>query len=105
MTTTSRKKLNADERRESIAIAAYSIALNLGFNHITRDSVAAAAGCATGLVSRYFPAESLRRVVFRMAIKHENLKILQHNMVGEYAGLVPMPPDLRRKVSESILVK
>lgn len=63
-------KQSATDRRAQILGAAVNLAAKRGYQNITRDEIAAAAGVSAGLVSKYFSTmPQLKRDVIRFAVR------------------------------------
>ena len=66
-----KKRLHPDDRKQEILNAAIKVAGHPGgWGKLTRDAVAKEAGCAEGLVSKYFGTMiTFRRSIMREAIR------------------------------------
>lgn len=63
-------KQTATDRRAQILSAAMKLAVKRGYQNVTRDEIAAAAGVSAGLVNKYFSTmPQLRRDVMRAAVR------------------------------------
>lgn len=73
-----RLRLDPKFRKELIILAALRVAERPGgWANLTRDMVAAEAGCATGTVSLHFNTmKQFRRAIMRAAIAKKNLNVL-----------------------------
>ena len=73
-----RLRLDPKFRKELIILAALRVAERPGgWANLTRDTVAAEAGCATGTVSLHFNTmKQFRRAIMRAAIAKKNLNVL-----------------------------
>ena len=73
-----KKRLQPADRKQEILNAAIKVAGRPGgWSKLTRDSVAKEAGCAEGLVSKYFGTMiTLRRSIMRAAIVAGNLAVV-----------------------------
>lgn len=92
MTDEKRTYLKKGERREQILAAALTIALDTGYNSLTRDGVAERAGVAMGQVNHVFDTMyKLRRAVMRAAISREHLSIIAQGVAhgDHYAHEAP----------------
>ena len=71
--TVSKRRANPALRKSHILAVATEMAKTVGYNKITRDKIAEAAGVSMGLVTRYFGTMAqLRRSIMRTAI-HEHI--------------------------------
>lgn len=74
-------RLNADARAGIILEAAIRLAESKGYTRITRDDIAAAAGCSTGLVSRYLGTmPQMRRTIMRRAVERGVARIVAQGL-------------------------
>ncbi len=74
--------MKADQRKQEILDAAMSLAAEHGYRHIQRDLIADRAGCAAGLVNRYYHTMPLlRRALMGEAIRTGNLIIIAQGLV------------------------
>lgn len=65
-----RERLEPDDRSRKILIAGAWLAVENGLHKLTRDGVAAKAGCSAGLVNAYFETtENLKREIVLEAIR------------------------------------
>ena len=73
-----KKRLHPDDRKQQILTAAIKVAGRPGgWGKLTRDAVAKEAGCAEGLVSKYFGTMiAFRRSIMRAAIQARNLAVV-----------------------------
>lgn len=68
----SKSRANPALRKSHILGVAVAMSREVGYQKITRDAVAEAAGVSMGLVTRYFGTmNQLRRDIVRYAIRHE----------------------------------
>lgn len=102
--TAKRIYLKKGARREQILSAAMEIALDTGFNSLTRDGVAKHAGVAMGQVNHSFDKMSqLRHAVMRRAVKLEHLSIIAQGIaLGDKTALTA-PDALKSAALESLL--
>lgn len=71
------KRIDPDERREQILIAAIELSKRVGYHSITRDGVAQELGISHGLINNYFDTiEYLKKEVMRESILKEVLEII-----------------------------
>ncbi len=91
-----RERLPNDVRRADILAAAYSLACEVGLDYITRDAVATAASCSTGLVSSYYNIDMLKRAVLYRAIELRNWELMKHCLLEPYKSTVPLSGRIRK---------
>jgi len=100
MTKYSRKA--PDVRRAEILGAAVRVAAHVGYNRMTRQQIAAAAGCSAPTVQYYFTTmEALRRAVMRHAVRSELLPVIAQGLVAGDRQAKRAPADLQRVALES----
>lgn len=76
-----RTRMKPEARRDQILSAALTIATEHGYNALTRDGVANAAGVATGQVNHIFSTmKQLRRAVMRAAVHRELRPIIAQGL-------------------------
>lgn len=70
-------RMKPEARRDQILSVALRIAVEQGYDNVTRERIAASAGISTGLVNHAFSTMTkLRRAVMRAAIQREILPIV-----------------------------
>jgi AcrR family transcriptional regulator len=91
--------MHPDDRRAAILAAAVTLAAEQGLPAITRDGVAAAAGCSPALVSAYFyTVVELRRKVVEQAVAcEEPLRVVADALVARMPEALAAPVWLRAK--------
>lgn len=68
-----------------------------GWSSLTRDAVAAKAGCATGLVSKYFGTMiCFRRSIMRHAVATRNLSLIAQGVAAGDKSALKADPALKR---------
>lgn len=94
------KRLEPKLRAENILDAALIVARTDGFRNMTRDTVAARAGCSPGLVSYYFSTmPQLRRSVMRAAISRRVVEVVAEGIALKDKYALQASPELRKLVS------
>lgn len=75
-------RLNPTDRKNEILTAALNVASKPGgWSRLTREAVAAEAGCADALISKYFGTMiAFKRTIMRAAIKAENLSVVAQGL-------------------------
>lgn len=75
--------MKSDIRKQTILDAAYKLSnFTGGWINLTRADVAEEAGCATGLVNKYFDTmEKLKDAVMEHAVFMRNHKIIEQGLV------------------------
>lgn len=99
------KRLTPKERTAQILAAAITLAEKpQGFQSLTRENVATAAGCTPGLITRYYgTAKQLRRAVMRAAVKAENVQIIAQGIGVGDAHALKAPDHLKNKAAASLI--
>jgi AcrR family transcriptional regulator len=91
-------RLTPTDRRAAILAAALTLAAERGLPAITRDGVAAAAGCSPALVSAYFyTVPELRNRVVEQAVACEQLRVLADGLVARHPAAIAAPAWLKAK--------
>ena len=76
-----RTRMKPEARREHILSVAMDIAINQGYDALTRERIAEQGSISTGLVSKVFNTMTqLHRAVMRCAIHREELSIIAHGI-------------------------
>ena len=90
--------------KERILDAAIILSLKHGYQRITRDGVAAEAGCAMGSVNSHFGTlAQLQRAVISAAIARKNLNILAQALAANHPKALNAPQELRIAAASSII--
>lgn len=106
MTEQLRTRLKPEVRREQILAAALRVAMDTGYNSLTRDGVAAAAGVATGQVNHIFNTMTqLRRAVMRAAVNREIKPIIAQGLAIGDSEAHKAPEWLQRAALDSLVKK
>lgn len=83
---------------------AYKLADTEGFDSLTRDGVATAAGVAQGTVNHQFVTmDGLRDEVMRTAIERVNLAIIGHGLAVGNPIAKSAPDDIKRQALDTLL--
>jgi AcrR family transcriptional regulator len=89
-------KPGADVRREQILDAALVLAIDKGYDRITRDGVATKAEVSQGLVNMYFgDMDGLRSALMKYAVSRGNLKVVAQGLIGGHPEALKAPQSLR----------
>ena len=99
-----KKRLHPDDRKQQILTAAIKVAGRPGgWGKLTRDAVAKEAGCAEGLVSKYFGTMiAFRRSIMRAAIQARNLAVVSQGLAAGYTNALKAPPELKAAAVETL---
>ena len=93
-----RTRMKPEARRDQILATALTIATEQGYNSLTRDGVANAAGVATGQVNHIFNTMTqLRRAVMRAAVHRELRPIIAQGLAQGDKEAHAAPEGLKRE--------
>jgi len=98
------KPSRADDRRQTILSAALQVAATCGYLRVTRDAVAAAAGCSPALVSHYFGTlVCLHRAIMGEALRTRNLRVIAQGLSHGDRRARNAPEELRRAAAGALI--
>jgi len=99
-----KKRLLPDDRKLEILNAAIKVAGRPGgWSKLTRAAVAKEAGCAEGLVSKYFGTMiAFRRSIMRAAIQARNLAVVAQGLAAGDTNAQKAPPELKAAAVETL---
>lgn len=92
-------RLKPQDRKAEILTAALTVAGRPGgWSTLTRDAVAKEAGCAEGLVSRYFGTMAcFKRAIMRAAVASEHLAIVAQGLAAGDGNAQKADSELKTK--------
>lgn len=98
------KRLLPQDRKTEIIDAALRVAERPGaYSKLTRVGIATEAGCAEGLVSRYFGTmNAFKRVVMRAAIQRSNLSIIAQGLACGDNVAAKVHPDIKNQALKNL---
>lgn len=97
------KRLEANDRKQSILNAALKLSETTGYMHITREAIALEADCSPGLVSRYLGTmANMRRDVMRAAVKQRNLAVVAQGLAARDPHARRAPDDLKAAAVDTL---
>lgn len=97
-TSVIKRRTNAALRKEQLLKIAMMLSIEKGYNNITRDGIAIAAGVSFSLVTKYFGTmHALRCEIIKTAIKQEVFEIIAQGIVNN--------DDRFKKISKSLKIK
>ena len=100
---TTRTRMSRRARHDDIVAAALRIAGDSGYNRITRDDIALAAGCSPALVSEILGTMTqLRRTLVRAAIANEILPVVAQALALRDPHALRAPQELRERAAASL---
>lgn len=89
------------EKREVFLNKIYKMAIEQGFDSITRDTVAEYCNCAIGTVNYHFHTmEKLRDAVMRKAVTNKNLEIMSCGIAQRNKVALAAPVELKKQAAE-----
>lgn len=95
-----KRLLPADREAEILEVALRLAAAN-GYARVTREEIATAAGCSSGLVSRYLGTMTqCRRVLMRKAVEREIVKIIVQGLADGNPHAKKAPQELRARAAQ-----
>lgn len=93
------------ERKSLLLTAALTEARRVGFQQVTRDSVAAQAGCSPALISAYFGTmHKMRRAIMSAAIARSDLAVLAQGLAARDAKARTARPELQCAAMKAALL-
>ena len=96
-------RLPPEERREKLLDVALSVAVKKGYLNLSRQNVAEAAKCSTGLITRRFgDMETLRREVMRAAIDREVLVVIAQGVAAKDKLAMKAPAELKARAAGAL---
>lgn len=99
------QKLEARERLAQILAAAVKVSAKEGYQRITRETIARAAGVSEGLVTYHLGTmPELRRAVMREAIRSACLPVLAQGLAARDRHAQKAPPELQKKALASMSI-
>jgi len=97
------RRQEPDDRRESILAAAIALSEKVGYMNILREDVAASAGVAPSLVSKYFGSiPKLKRDIMRAAVQQEVLSIVAQGVATCDPHALKASDDLKRRAAAAL---
>lgn len=88
------------DRDGRILSAAVELAKTLGYQWITRDQVAEAAGVSTGSInSAYGTMRDLKRAVLSYAVEHEIIEIVRQGIGDDHEITRAAPAELKKRAA------
>jgi AcrR family transcriptional regulator len=101
---TARTRLTRRVRRDEIMAAALRVSADIGYNRITRDDIALAAGCSPALVSELFGTmTALRRQIQRSAVARHVLPVIAQGLALRDPHALRAPAELRTLAAGSLI--
>jgi len=98
-------KLKPADRKKQILDGALNVASLVGYQNVTRDAVATAAGVSTGLINLHFSTMAqLKRDIMRAAVKREVLSVIAQGLAAHDAHARKASEDLKRRALASLTV-
>lgn len=99
----SKRRAPAALRKEHLLKTAVELSVDKGYNNVTRDGIAEAAGVSFGLITKYFGTmKQLRREIMRAAIKQEIPEIIAQGLANGDDRAKKAPVELKAKAATLI---
>jgi AcrR family transcriptional regulator len=90
------QKMQAKDREQQILSASLTVAETAGYNRVTLDQIAKAAGVSKALPLAYFGTmNGWRRKVMREAIRRRNLRVVAQGLAAGDPHAKKAPDDLK----------
>jgi AcrR family transcriptional regulator len=91
-------------RHDDIMAAALRVSVTVGYNRITRDDIALAAGCSPALVSEMFGTMvCMRRALMRAAVANAVLPVIAQGLALRDPHALRAPAELRAEAARAML--
>lgn len=98
------QRLTPEIRREQILAAAVELAKSKGYSNITREDVAAKAGCSIGLVTlRFSTMEILKKAVMNFAVKNGVLEIICQGLMLKNRTALGVPDKIKKAAVATVI--
>lgn len=95
--------MSKDKRRQTILSAALHVSETVGYLRVTRDAVAAAAGCSPALVSFHLGTIlQMQRAIMGEALRTRNLRVIAQGLAHRDRRAMNAPEELRRAAAASL---
>lgn len=99
-----RKRLKPDARKNDVLSLALRLAATRGYNRITRDQVAKAAGVTGPALTYHFGSMGqFRRQLMRLAVSEGCLAVVAQGLAAGDPQALKAPESLRRRAVEAML--
>lgn len=97
------KTKRLDDRRQALLTAALQVAESVGYLRVTRDAVAAAAGCSPALVSFHLGTiPQMQRAIMGEALRTRNLRVIAQGLSHGDRRAMNAPLELREAAAGSL---
>lgn len=104
LATVLKSRTNPELRRQHILETAVKLAKEHGYDRLTRDRVAEAAGVSPGLIGQYFTMTTLRFEMMRYAVRHEVLEIVAQGLAARDNLAVNAPKELKNRAVSTLAI-
>ena len=100
----STRRLHPADRKAEILTAALVASRSYGYRSVSRESIAALAGCSPALVSSYYGTmKKLRRAVMSAAIARRDLTVLAQGLAAGDSKARSAPDELKAEAARGLL--
>lgn len=96
-------KLASADRKMQLITIGLRLAVEYGYERVTRDMIAARAGCSGGLISLYWTAPDLQWEIMTEAVRTGCLSVLAQGLASRHPVALEAPIELREAAAMSII--
>ena len=90
--------------RAALLDHALRLSAEFGYNRVTRDQLASAAGMSTGQVSNLFGTMTqLRRAIMSAAVARNDLIVIAQGLINKEPKALALPDDLKLRALEQMI--
>jgi AcrR family transcriptional regulator len=100
-----RERLRVDARKRMLLDLALPLAEIHGFERVTRDMLADAAGVSGPLISRYWHAREFQNALMEAAVLRENAVIVAQGLAVRHPAALAAPLVLRQAAAATLVVE
>jgi AcrR family transcriptional regulator len=101
--TVNKSRVEPSLRRDQLLNVAINVAIESGYNNLTRDAIAKQAGVSVGLISNYFGTiKQLKRAIMRAAVKRSIPEIVAQGLANKDVHALKASQDLKTQAATLI---
>ena len=98
------RRMHPSDRKAEILAAALAAARTDGYRSVSREAIAARAGCSPGLVSAYYGTmKRLRRAILSAAVARRDLVVLAQGLAAGDSKARSAPEELKQAALRGLL--
>lgn len=95
--------MKPNDRRQTILSAALQLAAISGYLRVTREGIAAAAGCSPALVSHHLGTmPQTQRAIMGEALRTRNVRVIAQGLANGDSRALNAPQELREAAAASL---